>query len=1753
MSEIANSSEENQEEISTRPLGETSVTKTSTSLSNVHVTSENLSLLASLVPASVIRYHLEKKGENRLASFSEEYEGAVLFADISGFSSLAEKLAKDLNCAANAAESLSSYIGQSLEKMVLEVCSKGGDVIKFAGDAILTVFPASKFANLNEATLCCVQVGLNLLKLDLKAGGVQLSVHCGVGAGKVISYHVGGRFDRWEYVITGDPIEQIGSAEPEASAGEVVIAKAAYHPIAGQCKGAALPSGNFRVDKLLDCPELITFPLISTELQPLAQEPNEMLRMQTCLRSYVPRPVLQALDAGQSLWFSELRLCSTLFCRLKGLQFKSTQNLDLIHRAVCTVQKHVYAYEGTLCRFIVDDKGAGLLLAFGLPPFMHENDPIRATKSAMDICTGVSDLINDDGEPLSASIGVTSGRVFCGTTGGRVRCEYTMHGTLVNLAARYMVAAKTGVLCGQTTYREACQQIEFGEPEKLKVKGKEEEVLVYRPLGSKMQMGFDMTKTDTPLLGRKLEIDAMVEAIRRLTIQADLSEVIIFTGDAGIGKSRLMEKGYSLAKKHKCSVLYGKGLDTESATVFYLFRGIFSQLIDLYFTKVIQYKYKIWVQISNQGAFEGIASTFSHSFSEHLFTKYLTKAFFEKLDNICRPDPDDESDDVDNGEATASADFLKYMGLTENPSATTALPSRNVEVTVPPLESLPESIRLCVVRDMIPVGKDNLEEMYPLLNIFIPKIVQSSDTEATAKMRKEVRAENRVRLIKEIFSKVTEELEAIQVLHEDVAQQLGRQDKAMIRLGVQITEPARSRSSQSSVGSNLARGLSATKPEKEISSRKRRGRNLKQSRSDDGEDSTSSLGIVKEGLVPKSPEPQSPETPISNASSHQMHSSYKMRIGGNQRLTQRHDRLVLLVEDCQFVDPLSLRLLQDIAMSVKPMLIMLSLRSLIFIEDDLILESFRHVEVGNLSREEIREGMCKWLQVKEVPDKALSAVMEKSYGHPLFSEELTKLMVAEGMILVDGSTAKLSNKAQNGTFGLPDTVSALMTSKLDRLKPSQQLTLKVAAVIGAEFQRNELAALMPITVGDRSESGHLSEDADQLSDDISALVAQGLLSRDPLMMYHYRFTNAMLRESAYNLLLYQNRKDLHQKLAEYQEARNKDYLEPVYFLLATHYYLAEEYAKAIEYSELAGKTALEAHAMQQVLVCFSRLIEMDLHVPEVTVEIPLVRKIGWKRRVGEALLSLGKVNDAEEYFFAALEDANLYSGLGPGLDDGSCFDFFRRNPKLQLVKNTLAFQELIKNRDITLLLEASTTYELLSQINHDRTTNSALEYRLNALDLARAAENFIRESENIDTELLESATARLARTYAYVAVFYVCVGSPAMLDLARDHIQTATLLIDTTGKVEDSVTQTLVRYKSAKFALMVGELKQASDRVRKALWMCKFLNFERMMLDCHTLSLAIQLFMGRLANAKRLLESTVADMSQAAPNYVILAIAARTACLAGDFKLAESCLERIGRMNLGQFSSGPVAASKKLMMYANPEIHIALALLLSRKYGKQDIAATAAIRGIEALQSEDLTDLSITKFHTAAFLLTALAEGLSGIPLLKTRARARKYHESQRMSLSQIIPFEDLEIKDSVRHIRRQAKLHLKRVMSLLRKYVSAYSVCQPHVTYCSGLYQKILRGSSRNKTMKTFLQAADEASAMDCFFIKGLALFEAGLIDPQHWVGARAALLACGDVKTAASTLSSKEEFSNIKDLSRENLMDAPYELNLIELPATE
>jgi class 3 adenylate cyclase len=110
-------------------------------------------------------------------------------------------------------------------QMVRIIASGGGDVFKFAGDAMIVLWPEGDLAELaHRAMQAAIEIMSELDKTEMEAG-VILSVKIGIGVGDVSVLHIGGVYGRREYCAVGQPLVQAFQAEHHAEPGQIIISK----------------------------------------------------------------------------------------------------------------------------------------------------------------------------------------------------------------------------------------------------------------------------------------------------------------------------------------------------------------------------------------------------------------------------------------------------------------------------------------------------------------------------------------------------------------------------------------------------------------------------------------------------------------------------------------------------------------------------------------------------------------------------------------------------------------------------------------------------------------------------------------------------------------------------------------------------------------------------------------------------------------------------------------------------------------------------------------------------------------------------------------------------------------------------------------------------------------------------------------------------------------------------------------------------------------------------------------------------------------------------------------------------------------------------------------------------------------------------------------------------------------------------------------------------------------------------------------
>ncbi len=541
--------------------------------------SELIETLASYVPTLITR-RLAADPTPITEPASEQFPAAVLFADISGFTALTERLARRGPAGAEEiTHLLNTYFGQLINLITLH----GGDIVKFAGDALIALWPAGDEAGLPAATLRAAQCGL-IIQQYLDAYEIiteaRLSLRLALGAGQILTMHLGGGFGRWEFLVTGAPILQVGSVDEYARPGDLVLSPEAWELVKNRCTGQPLrllPSqpkspGQTPVKQESRQAGLefkaALLKRVNAPLPPqVTLQPGLPAKAEAGLRAYIPGAILARLAAGQSGWLAELRRVTVIFANLPDLDY--TMPLEQAQAVMTALQTALYRYEGSVNKLSVDDKGVTLVAALGLPPLAHEDDPIRGVQAALDMEAALRQM------GLRSAIGITTGRAFCGTVGNAQRREYTMIGDVVNLSARLMQAAPGDILCHAATYQAARTHLSFDTLEPLKVKGKAEPVVVYRPRGRKEEDSLQQTE----LVDRQAERDRLATHLQAL--RAESSSVIIIEGEAGIGKSCLVADHLRQARAGGVTTLVGGGNAIEKSTPYHAWRPIFRQFFGL--------------------------------------------------------------------------------------------------------------------------------------------------------------------------------------------------------------------------------------------------------------------------------------------------------------------------------------------------------------------------------------------------------------------------------------------------------------------------------------------------------------------------------------------------------------------------------------------------------------------------------------------------------------------------------------------------------------------------------------------------------------------------------------------------------------------------------------------------------------------------------------------------------------------------------------------------------------------------------------------------------------------------------------------------------------------------------------------------------------------------------------------------------------------------------------------------------------------
>jgi len=210
------------------------------------------------------------------------------------------------------------------------------------------------------------------------------------------------------------------------------------------------------------------------------------------------------------------------------------------------------------------------------------------------------------------------------------------------------------------------------------------------------------------------------------------------------------------------------------------------------------------------------------------------------------------------------------------------------------------------------------------------------------------------------------------------------------------------------------------------------------------------------------------------------------------------------------------------------------------------------------ARERVTEGELQTLK---------RFILDKTEGNPFFIEEIVQSLREQELLNVE---TRRSMSLQTD-LRIPTTVQGVLTARMDRLPPEEKSLLQTLAVMGREFGARLLRKVV-----DQPETELLSL--------LSHLQAREFIYEQPAFPeIEYIFKHALTQEVAYNSLLIERRKELHERVAQAIEALWPDQIEDRCSELAYHYRRSGNLPKAITYLHRAGQQAFVRSAFTEAI------------------------------------------------------------------------------------------------------------------------------------------------------------------------------------------------------------------------------------------------------------------------------------------------------------------------------------------------------------------------------------------------------------------------------------------------------------------------------------------------------------------------------------------------------------------------------------------
>jgi class 3 adenylate cyclase/tetratricopeptide (TPR) repeat protein len=322
---------------------------------------------------------------------------------------------------------------------------------------------------------------------------------------------------------------------------------------------------------------------------------------------------------------------------------------------------------------------------------------------------------------------------------------------------------------------------------------------------------------------------------------------------------------------------------------------------------------------------------------------------------------------------------------------------------------------------------------------------------------------------------------------------------------------------------------------------------------------------------------------------------------------------VIVLDDLHWADTASLDLLLSVAGLVEelPLLIACLLRpdkdvpswSTIKKMRSRLGAHYTQIVLEPLDTMRSKELLGNLLYIEDLPASVRQLILNKAEGNPFFVEEVIRTLIDSEYIVQENNHWRARREIVNVT--IPDTLTGVLSARIDRLPENTKHVAQTAAVLGRIFEYRALTRVC-------GAAAPAPERIEDVEPHLGVLTYEELVrerARNPEL--EYIFKHALTQEAAYEALLIRRRKELHRRAGEVLEQLYPEKTSELASVLAYHFRLGEDWQRTAGYAMRAGGQAVKVYALREALEHYENGYQALTRIPAPSPEQLCDAILGW--------------------------------------------------------------------------------------------------------------------------------------------------------------------------------------------------------------------------------------------------------------------------------------------------------------------------------------------------------------------------------------------------------------------------------------------------------------------------------------------------------------------------------------------------------------